>query len=59
MTSGRDLVSVEADEPLAGVDHISLIDVGRESVTLHLYGIQADVDEKLEVIGKLEANGMA
>ena len=58
LRAGGDLVEVEADELVAGADPVADLHLRREALAAHLHGVQADVDQHLEIAEGTDGHGV-
>ena len=58
LRAGGDLVQVEADQLVTGPDPVADLDLRREALAAHLHGVQADVDQHLEVAEGADRDGV-
>ena len=56
--SGRHLVQVEADQLVPGPDPVADLDLGVEALAAHLDGVEADVEQHLEVAEGADRDGV-
>ena len=58
MVCSFDLVDIEVEQQLAGLDLVAFCDLGIEAVAVHGYGVNTDVDQKLHAGGACKADGV-